>query len=211
MTKAVLAALARIAGPDISCAVEPVTDDAGLLPGEEASLTRAIPTRRAEFAAGRRAARRAIGDGTATIAVAADRAPVWPKGILGSIAHDDGLAIVTVARAGVGLGVDLTGAEDLPEETRAVILTAPSETRLTGPEAKAVFAIKEAIFKALYPRVGDIFDFDAVAVAPDFATETFTARLTCPIGPFPSSLRMDGGLALVEGRIIALLHLRSFK
>ena len=59
-----------------------------LLPAEQACLgERAVQTRRRDFTAGRVCARRALRDlGLPTTAVpaAADRAPVWPAGVVGS-------------------------------------------------------------------------------------------------------------------------------
>ena len=82
-----------------------------LLPEEERCIGRAAGKRRREFAAGRACARKALqhfGIYGHPLVVGADRAPVWPPNIVGSITHCDGFVGVAVARQGVirGIGLD---------------------------------------------------------------------------------------------------------
>ncbi|WP_352542194.1 hypothetical protein [Mesorhizobium sp. M0018] len=62
------------------------------------SLCTALPLRGAEFLAGRAmadAALQALGQLTTEIPIGPDRAPVWPKGSVGSITHARGIAPVS--------------------------------------------------------------------------------------------------------------------
>src|SRR5450631_1635810 len=72
-----------------------------LLPEEAAGLGRAVPERQQEFAAGRLCARRALEElgfaGFALLAQA-DRQPLWPAQIVGSITHTNGLCAAVVGR-----------------------------------------------------------------------------------------------------------------
>lgn len=158
------AALRDMLGPSVAVALtdprEPVAD---LWPEEQAFVTRAVPKRRFEFAAGRRAARRALAElglPPSAIAQASDRAPIWPDGIVGSITHCDTLCIAALARQTChrSLGIDLEPATPLSTDLEAVIAT-PSEQRalatLPSPHhlhlAKQIFCAKEAFYKAQYP------------------------------------------------------------
>ncbi|MEO9826423.1 MAG: hypothetical protein ABJF50_18635 [Paracoccaceae bacterium] len=197
--QALVATLSQRLGDKVCLAAETIDDVHGLAPGEEVAVQNAISKRRAEFAAGRRAARTALaalGREQATILTAASRAPIWPDGITGSITHDQGLALAILAetRHVAALGIDLTQAAPLPGQTRNSILRAPAETTLTEIEARAAFAIKECLFKALYPRVERFFGFDAAIATPDLEGQGFTATLTEDLGPYPNGAHFSGVL-----------------
>ena len=97
--------------------VEASGDDAPVEPLHplEASFVRdAVPRRRREFAMGRACARRALarlGIENRPLLPGHDRAPVWPRGIVGSISHCEGFCAVAVARrdrtSSIGLDVEL--------------------------------------------------------------------------------------------------------
>jgi 4'-phosphopantetheinyl transferase EntD len=108
--------------------------------------------RNREFARGRAALRVALGfDGAIG---ATDRgAPAVPAGWSGSLSHKGELAaaIAAPADAGwVGIDLELAVASRQPIERR--ILT-PREARASGRDVTRVFAIKEAIYKAIDPIV----------------------------------------------------------
>src|SRR5277367_3478625 len=103
-----------------------------LLPGEAARLGRAVPKRVAEFTAGRLCARRALAEFGIVdfpLAVGADRRPIWPEGMLGSITHTRGYcaAVVGARRCVVALGVDSEVVGDVNEEIWTSICV-PQET-----------------------------------------------------------------------------------
>ncbi len=210
MTESPVAVLVRLAGPDVRAAVEPVNDDKGLIGAEIQAVANAIAKRRAEFAAGRRAARAALGNMNAVIPASKDRAPVWPAGYVGAITHDDGLAMAICARSErmAGLGVDLTEAAPFPEHLRDRVLTAASEQNLNGLEARAVFSAKETLYKTLYPQVRHFFGFEAASIAPDFTSDSFTATLTIDLATFAAGTKFRGGLAIIGDRMLTTLALR---
>lgn len=211
MTQTGLAdALARHLG-HVSVAEDAVSDASGLLGDESDAIAKAIPKRQFEFAAGRRAARRALGGlgmPAAAIPAGPDRAPVWPDGIVGSITHDDGLALAVVGATDHvrAVGIDLTEAAPLPGQTRRAILHA-DEVNLSDLEARAVFAAKECLFKALHPSVQAFFGFDAAIVHPDLAQNAFTAKLLTDLGPFEATAQFNGTLLCHDQRIVAALVL----
>ena len=70
-----------------------------LFADEQAGITSAVPSRRAEFVAGRtlaRVAMRRLGLPPQALPVGPDRAPLWPANIVGSITHAAGYCAVAV-------------------------------------------------------------------------------------------------------------------
>ena len=154
--------------------------DPGILSAIEArAVARAIPSRQAEFAGGRAAARRAmamIGATEVPVPMGPDRAPRWPDGLIGSISHDAGLCVAAVARRGwvrsVGLDIapDAPLALDIEPE-----ITRPDEAQVGDPTTglRLRFGAKEAVFKAQYPLTGLLFGFQAVHVDLGNGAATF--------------------------------------
>ena len=210
MSEAVLACLERLAGQSISVAVSTVGSEDGLLDPEHEAVLRAVQKRRAEFAAGRRAARLALrGGGHNAVAIPqnAHRAPVWPEGLVGSLSHDNGLAIAGVARLAQvrALGLDLAEADDFPAHLRDQVLRTPREKQQSGLEARLNFSAKESVFKAFYPMVQEYFGFDAVEVLPDMEAGLFDVRLRRTLGSHPEGAPFQGRFAIVERRLVTLL------
>ena len=82
-------------------------------------------------------------------------APVWPAGIVGSLAHDSRVAVAAVGmRADVGaLGIDVEPAECLPSELLDLVVT-PQERLNLGDDVyrgRLLFVAKEAVYKAIHP------------------------------------------------------------
>lgn len=169
-------------GPDVGVAVtDPHITSAPLWPDEAPAMTRAVPKRQLEFAAGRQAARAAIVDlglPAAAIPQGQDRAPIWPDGLTGSIAHCDDICIAAVARPGQikSLGVDIEPATPLESNLEDIICTKaerawldtlPAESR--GLTTKIIFSAKEAVYKAQYPLTGQVIGFDEIELffSPD--------------------------------------------
>lgn len=177
-------------GPDVAVAVLPVTGaHPPLLPSEEVAMRRAVPSRRAEFTAGRAAARLAmqrLGLSPQAIPSAPDRSPVWPAGVTGSISHAAGICAAVLSRdPAATLGLDIEEATPLDEDLWPLVLT-PSELLALndhppaerGRIAKRIFSIKEAAYKAQFPLTGAVISFQALEVTPDFTTHTAQVRCT---------------------------------
>ena len=74
-----------------------------LFRAEAAAVTKAVPKRRAEYAAVRHCARTALGRlGVPPVPILSgpDRAPRWPPGIIGALTHCEGYRAAAVARPG---------------------------------------------------------------------------------------------------------------
>jgi 4'-phosphopantetheinyl transferase EntD len=95
--------------------------------------------------------------GQAPVAVprAPSRAPVWPAGVVGSLAHDATVAVAAVAlrRDIAALGIDVEPAEALPVDILDMVATARERQEIGDDlhQARLVFAIKEAVYKAVHP------------------------------------------------------------
>ena len=210
MSQGLASRLSVMLGGDAGVGCEPITGNDGLWPEEAAGVIRAIPARQAEFAAGRRAARvalGAIGEPPVALPPGPARAPLWPPGVVGSISHDAGLAIAAVMRRAQvrGLGIDLTEAAPLPGETRHSILPHAAEQELDAMQARAGFSAKECLFKALFPETETFFGFEAATVLPDIAEGRFDIRLTRTLGPFAAGTAWTGGVAVLEDLLLTTL------
>ncbi|MBN3189188.1 4'-phosphopantetheinyl transferase superfamily protein [Pectobacterium brasiliense] len=158
-------------------------------------LKSAVVKRRAEYLAGRYAARQLLQEVgcNGVVATGSDRAPIWPTGWLGSISHTEtwAIAILTPHHFSVGLGVDIE--TFCPEKMReiATAFTTPDErgvlaaSRLPFETALLiVFSAKESLFKALYPLVQQIFGFEAAKLCElDAHNNRFTMELTRQLAP----------------------------
>ncbi|MEW6630658.1 MAG: 4'-phosphopantetheinyl transferase [Pseudomonadota bacterium] len=150
-------------------------DEQHLLPAESASMATRENKARTASGAGRHIAHELLlRMGSADLAVLRGRSgnPIWPAGIIGSIAHDDEMAVAVVARAGAvrSVGIDIEPALPLPPDLLSVV--AASQDRLgdldPGLGGRILFAVKEAAYKASFPLDGLVLGFEDIAV--DFQT-----------------------------------------
>lgn len=181
-------------------------DPATLHAEERAGIAAAIPARQREFAGGRAAARIAqhvLTGAARPVLMGPDRAPVWPQGLRGAITHagDLCLSAVTDDPAIAALGIDLEPDDPLPPEVLAEVLLPGDDPQ----HARLVFSAKETVFKALYPRVGHVFGFDAVRIT--LSEGRFTATTVAPLGPVPTGAELSGRFWWGEGLILTALAL----
>lgn len=135
-------------------------------------LAQAVAKRRSEYLAGRLVAALALRQSGLPETVGRNgRAPVWPEGVAGSITHSKDRAIAAVSTRYRSLGLDC---EALVSTDRAMQLAATifseTEARLR-PDALSfgtfftlVFSAKEALYKALSPRLTRIPGFHEAAL-----------------------------------------------
>lgn len=187
-----------------------------LWPGEAIA---AVPARLAEYAAGRAAARAAmaaLGLPPQAVPMAADRAPVWPEGMVGSITHTGAIALCAIAHRAdlAAIGIDIEPAEAVDpglwpilcrDEELQVLDALPPDLRLAA--ATRYFCAKEATYKAQYPLTGMLFDFHRLSVT--FSGAEFTARFTAPTGIFAAGATIGGRVAQAGGHVLAAVALSS--
>ncbi|MBK5268561.1 MAG: 4'-phosphopantetheinyl transferase superfamily protein [Acidimicrobiia bacterium] len=156
---------------------------------------RPTEARRLEFAAGRAAARQALrglGVDDTPVLIGDRRQPIWPPGTIGSITHSDGtaLAAATWERNWSGVGLDIESLHRYFADLLAMITTEPERAGLnplleSAPDRTpvAVFAAKEALYKALSPRVGKLFGFDVAHARPGPKPGWLTLELLEDLAP----------------------------
>jgi 4'-phosphopantetheinyl transferase EntD len=204
-------------------------DPAHLLPDEARGVERAVEKRRREFAAGRALARELLAqmnanDSARTVPLLndADRVPVWPAGIVGSITHCHSLCAVAVTHAvhSASIGLDVEPAVPMKQELERQVMreaeyarldAMPSDVRMLG--GLLVFSIKEAVYKAIYPIRRRFLDFQEVELASlgiaaepydDRFASSSEARVRTFCGNFEAQVLVADaaipGLALIAGR-----------
>ncbi len=181
-----------------------------LLPGED--LPRATPARLREFAAGRHAARaalHAIGVVPTAIAHGADRAPVWPAGVIGSITHTGAACLAVAMRSGDmrGIGVDLEPIAPLdPALWETILLPSERAAVLQGADpglaAMQIFCAKEAAFKAHYPTTRALVGFEVMVVT--LGADGFGGVLQTALPPLAKGATIHGRIAMADGHILTL-------
>jgi 4'-phosphopantetheinyl transferase EntD len=181
--------IAALFGAEVAVAVLPTAGPhPALFPVEERAVARAVAQRRAEFTAGRAAARIAmqrLGLPPQAVPAAPDRSPSWPAGLTGSISHAGGFCAAVLSRAPAQpLGLDIEEAAPLDPYLWPLVLTPGELAALDllpdsqrGATAKRVFGIKEAAYKAQFPLTGAVIGFQALEVMPDPAPQTGIAHL----------------------------------
>lgn len=181
----------------------------GLWPSEQIATGSMVEKRLREFAAGRAAARLAmaeLGVGASGVRMAADRAPIWPEGLTGSITHTDlhALSLVAFRRDMRAIGVDLEDAVPLAPDLWNIVLSGAETASVSeGIAAKRIFSAKEAVFKAQYPVTGRLLEFLDVEV--ELTKTGFAARIAPHSPGLPAILN---GLSVVtDGVILSVLSI----
>jgi len=181
---------------------------------------KAVSKRQTEFLAGRICAHEALRrlTGTPIIpAVAEDRSPCWPSGVVGSITHGAGWAAAVTARAehwrGLGLDVEKLLPPARADRLVAEILT-PRElagyAELSDPQralrVTLTFSIKESLFKALYPLVKKRFYFQEAELIQHDATGYARLRLLNDLSPeWQTGAEVEGQFALFDDYLLTLV------
>jgi len=164
-----------IAPPKVAFRAAPCDgDDANCREEERRAVAEAGESRRKEFLAGRSCARLALeelGVAAGPILRGERGLPAWPTGYLGSISHCKGLCLAVAARRAdyVALGVDLERTDRLGAAAANRVVH-PEESRWAGSErerAGILFSLKEAFYKAQFPRFGIHANFGDLAFAVD--------------------------------------------
>lgn len=134
--------------------------------------------RQAEFFAGRLAAHtalKAFNPVPASIPINPDRTPAFPPGFCGSISHSGKQALALVAcsnPSALRLGIDIQTIVTVEQSADIQPLVATDgelaimmATGLSREMAvTAIFSAKEALYKAIFPLVDDVLEFDVVTL-----------------------------------------------
>jgi 4'-phosphopantetheinyl transferase EntD len=150
--------------------------------------------RQHEFASGRALLHELLGSDDPVL-VGPSRAPRWPAGVHGSLAHDDQLAVAAVSREPCvrALGIDIEPATPLSRDLATAICRAEEHAL----DAHLVFTLKEAAYKAWSALGGRVLDHHDVVVAVDGTS--FVACVESDL------VRLRGEFRLPGGRVVALV------
>ena len=171
------------------------------------SLRNSVAKRESEYLAGRFVAMfalRKLGVVVDDIMIGKNRAPIWPDAVVGSITHTGHTALCAVGlkKSNRYLGIDLEDwiNSEMLAEVSSQLINQKEQLFLKNSNINyqkaltLVFSAKESLFKALYPLVGDYFDFDAVEIF-DISMEScdFEMKIVKNLGPlFPIGSRVKG-------------------
>ena len=133
--------------------------------------SRWVPKRAREFKAGRTLAREMLtnlGYNYDTITVDSDRVPVWPSDIIGSISHTDEkiLIAISTSESCLCLGIDAEFEDSTPPELYSILFVTTEILLLKSGSVIStnVFCCKEAVYKAVFPRVREFFNFQDICI-----------------------------------------------
>ncbi len=165
-----------------------------MLDDERDEVRSAVAKRRREFATGRVLLREVIGR-EVTIPVGIDRRPVLPPDVVGSLAHDEYVAVAAVAAAAefAAVGIDIGRQDELEPDIVSAILRPDDEV---GDPVLA-FVLKEAAYKAWSGIGGRMLDHHEVRLK--VAGNAFTATVQ------PDGVKLAGRLALSSRSWLALV------
>jgi 4'-phosphopantetheinyl transferase EntD len=150
-------------------------------------------TRHNQFLAGRQAARSLVDE---PVTADLDGAPLFPPPWTGSIAHTSDLAVALCAPAGEWtVGVDVERLDPERPAIASLILRDDESVPTRWEELLRIFCLKEALYKALYPRVRRYIDFkEAFVRASGDGSAEITVALDC------------GQLFVAEGASLRFSH-----
>lgn len=184
--------LARLLPAAVTAVALPTVEVESPFAEERQVVARASRRRRTEFLSGRHCARLALertGLPPSPIVQGASGEPSWPEGIVGSITHTEQLTIAAVAAATEveRLGIDSELADRVEPVACAGQVFDPLEMRRLMSQSRLGLAVgfsaKEALFKALFPTVGEYFDFLDAGVLLDSGREEFELSLLRDLAP----------------------------
>lgn len=197
-----------VIGAELDGAAEPSL----LLPEEALAVRCARDARRREFAAGRLCARRALaelGYADFPLRTGADRRPLWPAQVIGSISHTRGAcaAVVAPRRRYCAIGLDMEVVGSVTPDIWPIVCTAAESDWLSAlPEsaqalhAALIFSAKEAFYKCQFGLTGRWLDFQDVALDPD-ASAPGTGRFV--LQPAAGGPHYHGAFVVRDGVIAA--------
>jgi len=196
--------------------IDPHAAEGELLKAESDAVEGAAQTRIEQFTAGRVCAHIALARlgvaTTAPILRGEDRAPIWPRGFVGSISHTDTWCAAAVARADDlrSIGIDLEPATPLKEALWRRVCTPRERDWLQslpepGLAGKVLFSAKESVYKCQYPITTQFLGFHALELEIDDGA--FVATFQQAAGEFQPGDVMSGRYLVEDGLVASACEL----
>ena len=146
-------------------------DELALLPEEQPAFASSVDKVRRASGAARIVARQLmaqLGQPQLAVPKAASGAPIWPSGLVGSLAHTFQVAVAAIARKNdfASIGIDLEPAEPLDADLLELVATASERKDISDDlrRGRLLFAIKEAVYKSVYPLDATFLEHNDVEV-----------------------------------------------
>ena len=105
--------------------------------------------------------------------------PIWPSNLVGSISHSRELAVATILRDAVGVGIDIEYERRLRVDAVRRVATREECSRYSAVpdfDWTLLFSAKESVFKAFSPLARRYIGFQEVELLLDVATQSFSVR-----------------------------------
>ncbi len=160
-------------------------DEAVLTPGERKLLRGWSPKRVRDFCTGRYCARQAlllVGAPVEDVLVGANREPLWPPGVVGSISHSEKMtgAVVAAVSDYKSIGLDIETVGNVEEHLWPLLFSQAEQEYLRSlpPHRQVVystafFSMKESYYKLQYPVTGHFLDFTDVEIQEETGPRFF--------------------------------------
>lgn len=196
-------------------------------PAEEHLIAKAVDKRRRDFIGARHCARIALeqlGEPPVAIGKGERGAPIWPRGIVGSLTHCAGYraAVLGHKLRFRSIGIDAEPHDTLPEGILDSVSLPPEREWLRGTASglhldRLLFCAKEATYKAWWPLTARWLGFEEAHITFEiedsgtgFGSGTFHSRILVPgqtnDGGAPL-LTFDGRWLIADGFILtAIVH-----
>lgn len=146
-------------------------DEMALLPEEFAAFAGSVTKVRRASGAARIVARKLLldfGEPVRPIPKSTAGMPLWPDGIVGSMAHDARVAVAAMARRSgfASIGVDVEPAEPLDPDLLDIVATDRERRDIQDDplHGRVLFSVKESVYKAVYPLDRTFLDHHDVEV-----------------------------------------------
>ena len=156
-------------------------DEKVLFETEAKTITSPVPDKRRASGAARivgRALLKELGVAEQPIPRRVSGAPLWPDGVTGSFAHDHLVAVAAAAltRDLAALGIDVEPATPLPADMLDLVTLPNERIGIDGDplRGRALFVVKEAVYKAVHPQDGIFLDYHDIDV--DLAAKKAVTR-----------------------------------
>lgn len=187
---------------------------------ERELIRSASRSRKEEFYGGRVCAAAcldALGEAATPVGRGPRNMPIWPQGIVGSIAHCSGYCAAAAARSGDvrALGIDIESVCVVESYLEPLVMTGPETQalgRLKGLERRQLatlyFSAKEAFFKAQFPLTHVFLDFKAVTVEADAGALSFTLNASVP-GLAPAGKKYTGRYLTTDQHVFTALMVQN--
>lgn len=153
------------------------------------------------------------------VQIGADRAPIWPVGVVGSISHSDQQAAALIDHTqhclGIGLDIQANSSQALANDLKTTILHPLEITRFNhqynAQLFDLIFSAKESLYKALYPRCTIFFDHqDAEVTNINRVEKTLQISLLRSLGHYWSKHQtFEINFDYLSGELVTWLYIKA--